>query len=124
MLREELQCFIDHVSNFNSSMKYTYTISNNAVTFLDFQLKIDNDHIKSCVHLRSTDSRNYLLFSSSHPPSCKHSIPFSQMLRIKRCCSNNDDIITISSQSRITFLYANAPSISLNQPAKMFSQFT
>ena len=95
---KELQCFIDHLTNFNSSIKYTYTISNNTVTFLDLQLTIDNNHIKSCVHLKPTDSHNYLLFSSSHPPSCKQSIPFSQLLRIKRCCSDNDDVITISNQ--------------------------
>ena len=95
---EELKCFIDHVTNINPSIKYTYTISNNTVTFLDLQLTIDNNHIKSCVHFKHTDSHNYLLFSSSHPPSCKQSIPFSQLLRIKRCCSDNDDVITISNQ--------------------------
>ena len=95
---EELQSFIDHLTNFNSSIKYTYTISSNTVTFLDLQLTIDNNHIKSCVHFKPTDSHNYLLYSSSHPPSCKQSIPFSQLLRIKRCCSDNDDVITISNQ--------------------------
>ena len=95
---KELQCFIDQLKNFNSSIKYTYTISNNTVTFLDLQLIIDNDHIKSCAHFKPTDSHNYLLFSSSRPPSCKQSIPFSQLLRIKRCCSDNDDVITISNQ--------------------------
>ena len=95
---KELQCFIDHLTNFNSSIKYTYTTSNNTVTFLDLQLTIDGDHIKSCAHLRPTDSHNYLLFSSSHPPSCKQSIQFSQLLRIKRCCSDNDDVIAISNQ--------------------------
>ena len=79
-------------------IKYTYTISSNTVTFLDLQLTIDNNHIKSCVHFKPTDSHNYLLYSSSHPPSCKQSIPFSQLLRIKHCCSDNDDVITISNQ--------------------------
>ena len=51
---EELQCFIDHLTNFNSLVKYTYTISNNAVTFLDIQLTIDNNHIKSCAHFKPT----------------------------------------------------------------------
>ena len=95
---KELQCFIDHLTNFNSSIKYTYTISNNTVTFLDIQLTIDNNHIKSSAHFKPADSHNYLLFSSSHPPSCKQSIPFSQLLRIKRCCSENDDVIAISNQ--------------------------
>ena len=95
---KELQCFIDHLTIFNSSIKYTYTISNNTVTFLDVQLTIDNNHIKSCAHIKPTDSHNYLLISSSHPPSCKQSTTFSQLLRIKRCCSDNDDVITISNQ--------------------------
>ena len=92
---KELQCFIDHATNFYPSIKYTYGISNNTVTFLDLQLTIDNNHIKSCVHFEPTDSHNYLLFSSSHPPSCKHSIPFSQMLQINRC-TDNYDVIMIS----------------------------
>ena len=50
---KELQCFIDHVTNFNSSIKYTYTISNNTVSFHDFQLTMDSNHIKSCVHFIS-----------------------------------------------------------------------
>ena len=32
---EELQSFIDHLTNFNSCIKFTYTISSNTVTFLD-----------------------------------------------------------------------------------------
>ena len=95
---KELQCFIDHATNFNPSMKCTYGSSTNTVTFLDLQLTIYNNHIKSCVHFKPTDSHNYLLFSSSNPPSCQHSIPFSQMLQIKRCCTDDDDVITISNQ--------------------------
>ena len=52
---KERQCLIDHLTNFNSSIKYSYTISNNTVTFLDLQLTIDNNHIKSCDHCRPTD---------------------------------------------------------------------
>ena len=86
------------VTNFNSSIKYTYTISNNTVTCLDLQLTIVNNHIKSRIHFKPTDSHNCLLLLSSHPPSCKHSIPFPQLLRIKHCCPDNDDFITISNQ--------------------------
>ena len=52
---KELQCFVGHVTNFNSSIRYTYAISNNTVTFLDLQLTIDNDHIKSCANSKPTD---------------------------------------------------------------------
>ena len=108
---KELQCFIDHATNFNPSMKCTYGISTNTVTFLDLQLTIDNNHIKSCVHFKPTDSHNYLLFSSSHPPSCQHSIPF----HFHNCCKSNIVVLTMMMslrsqiKSRITFLLANTP---------------
>ena len=86
------------MTSFYSSIKYTYTISNNTVTFLSLLLKLNSNNIKSCVHFRPTDSRNYLLFSSSHPPSCIHSFPFSQILRIKRCYSDNNNNIAMSNQ--------------------------
>ena len=121
---KELQCFIDHATNFNPSMKCTYGSSTNTVTFLDLQLTIDNNHIKSCVHFKPTDSHNYLLFSSSNPPSCQHSIPFSQMLQIKHCCTDDDDVITISNQVANHFSARQYPCISLSQPAKVLTQFT
>ena len=122
--KRELQCFIDHVTNFNSSIKYTYTISNNKVTFIDIQLAIGNNHIKSCVHFRPTDSNNYLF---SHPFIHLHAgIPF----HFRKCCESNVVARTLKMslqsqiKSRITFLLANAPSISFSQPTKMFTQFT
>ena len=120
---KELQCFIDHLTNFNTSIKYTYTISNNTVTFLDLQLTIDNNHVKPCAHFKPTDSHYYLLVSSSHPPYCKQSIPFSQLLRIKRCCLTMMMSLRSQIKSRITFLLDNAPSMSMNLPMKMFTQF-
>ena len=75
---KERQCFINFVTNFNPSVKYTYSISDNAFTFFDLQLTMGSNHIKSYVYFRPTDSHNHLLLSSSHPPSCKHSIPLSQ----------------------------------------------
>ena len=115
---KELQCFIDHLTNFNSSIKYTYTISNNTVTFLDLHLTIDNNHIKPCAHFKPTDSRDYLLVSSSHPPYCKQSIPFSQLFRIKRCCLTMMMSLRSQIKSRITFLLDNTPSMSMNSQRK------
>ena len=37
------------------------------------------------------DSHSYLRFQSSHPPACKKGIPFSQLLRAKRICSDPKD---------------------------------
>ena len=121
---KELQCFINHLTNFNSSIKYTYTISNNTVTFLYLQLTIDNNHIKSCAHLKPTYSHNYLLF---YPIIHLHA---NNPFHFHNCCESNVVVLTMMMslrsqiKSRITFLLANTPSISLNQPTKMFTQFT
>ena len=40
---------------------------------------------------KPTDSHAYLNYTSSHPPSTKDSIPFSQFLRLRRLCSSDSD---------------------------------
>ena len=47
--------------------------------------------LTTSVHYKSTDSHSYLDYHSSHNPSTKNSIPFSQFLRLRRLCSDNAD---------------------------------
>ena len=39
----------------------------------------------------TTGAHNYLLHSSRHPPKCKESIPYSQLLHLRHICSSDDD---------------------------------
>ena len=43
------------------------------------------------VHYKPTDFHSYLLYSSSHPSHVKNSIPYSQLLRLRRLCSDHSD---------------------------------
>ena len=90
---KELQCFIDHVTLQTVYQIHTYTISDNAVTFLDLRLTIDNNHIKSRVHFKPIDSHNYLLISSNNPLSCKILFLIHNLYK-----SNVADFITVSIQ--------------------------
>ena len=47
--------------------------------------------IATSIHYKATDSNSYLNFSSSHPYSCKSSIPYSQFLRLRKICSDDAD---------------------------------
>ena len=47
--------------------------------------------IESTLYTKPTDSHAYLRYNSSHPRSCKDNIPYSQLLRIKKICSNIND---------------------------------
>ena len=54
---------------------------------------LNNHHIQTSLYWKPTDSHDYLLFSSAHPRHCLTSTPYSQFLRIRRICSDEDDFI-------------------------------
>ena len=58
---------------------------------------------------KPTDSHSYLLFSSSHPNHTKRSIPFSQFLRLRRICSEDEDFQTKSLEMRNFFVQRGYP---------------
>ena len=62
---------------------------------LDTIVKMDHSTGKLYTDLYSkpTDAHNYLPADSYHPPHCIKSLPYSQILRLKRICTKNDDFI-------------------------------
>lgn len=94
--REDLEKFIQHVSNYHEAIKFTHDISNESVAFLDLKITIQDDKIATSIYFKETDSHSYLKYDSSHPPACKKSIPYSQFLRAKRICSQNEDFESVS----------------------------
>ena len=96
--RHDLESFIHFVESFCPFLKFTHCISDSSVVFLDLQLSISNRSITSNLHFKPTDSHNYLLYPSNHPKSCTKSIPYSQLLRAKRICSDESDFAKSSEQ--------------------------
>ena len=68
-------------------------------------MKPRNNRISTSIYYRDTDSHSYLNFSSSHPSSCKSSIPYSQFPRLRKTCSENDDF-AIEATTMETFFVA------------------
>ena len=79
---EELRQFLEFASSFHPNLEYTWSVSTDKLPFLDICMK---------PHYKATDSHSYLNFSSSHPYSCKSSIPYSQFLRLRKICSDDPD---------------------------------
>ena len=94
--REELEAFIDFVSNFHPALQFTSTITDTELPFLDINLHIDDDRVQTSVFYKGTDTHNYLHFSSFHPDHFKRAIPYSQFLRLRRLCSDDDDFLVKS----------------------------
>ena len=51
----------------------------------------------------------YLKYGSSHPKSCKNAIPFSQFLRLKRLCSDRQDLKAKEKEMEHFFLARDYP---------------
>ena len=61
------------------------------VSFLDVKYTFDEQgNLQTDLHVKETDSRSYLHFSSSHPNHIFSGIVYSQCLRLRRVINSND----------------------------------
>ena len=86
---EKLRSFINDINKNHPTIKVTAEWSKTSINFLDVTVSIAGGIIETDLHVKPTDSRQYLLSSSCHPFYCKKGIPYSQTLRLNRICSNN-----------------------------------
>ena len=54
---------------------------------------MENGRIWTDLYCKETDSHNYLHYDSAHPKHCKESLPYSQLLRLKRICTFETDFL-------------------------------
>jgi hypothetical protein len=66
-------------------------VSKFEIPFLDTLVKKHGSKLITDLYSKPTDSFDYLLYDSSHPQTCKDSIPYSQFLRVRRICSRLSD---------------------------------
>ena len=77
--REEIEDFATFVNGFQPSLKFTWSISDEQLPFLDLVLKPTTDRLVTSIHYKPTDTHSYLNYASSHPTHCKEAIPYSQL---------------------------------------------
>ena len=88
---EHLRQFLEFTSSFHPNLEYTWSVSTDKFPFLDIYIKPRDNRTFTSLHYKDTDSHSYINFSSSHPSTCMSSIPYSQFLRLRKICSENDD---------------------------------
>ena len=90
---EALNEFFEHLNSIHPNIKFESPpkCSKVSVDFLDVTVTRVGDRLKTDLYTKSTDTHQYLEFSSCHPWHCKKSIPYSQALRIRRICSEEQD---------------------------------
>ena len=66
---------------------------NKFITFLDVELYKDNGCLNSREHRKETSACSYLLSTSAHPKHTFAGIVKSQLVRLRRICSNDSDFL-------------------------------
>ena len=99
--RDELENFIDFVSNFHPALQFTSKTEPD-LPLLDITLRISEDRIQASIFYMEMDTHNCLHCSSFHPDHYKRAIPYSQFLRLRRRCSDDDDFL-VKSREIMTF---------------------
>ena len=94
MPRSDLENCISFVCNFRPALQFEYQISSSYLSFLDMKLQITDNHITTSIFYKETDSHSYLHNDSSHNSKWITSIPFSELLHLRRLCSDNEDFKT------------------------------
>ncbi|XP_063416353.1 uncharacterized protein LOC134697996 [Mytilus trossulus] len=90
--QQKLDDFIRHANNAHHSIKFTYEISDSKIFFLDTTTSIKDGVISTDLYCKPTDKHQYLSPQSCHPKHCTKSIPYSQLLGVKRICSSEEAV--------------------------------
>ena len=77
---EKLMEFIKELNAKYPTIKFTAEWSSKSINFLDVNFLIKDGKIETDLHIKPTDSHQYLDSSSFHPFHCKKGIPYSPRL--------------------------------------------
>ena len=81
--------FIETLNACHPTIKFTVEWSKEEINFLDVNVRLRNRQLETDLHIKPTDTHQFLDSTSCHPYHCKKSIPYSQALRYNRICSDN-----------------------------------
>ena len=80
---ESLKLFLEKINSIHPTIKFTADWSYCLVNFLNVKVKWKDGKIITNLHVKPTDTHQYLLSSSCYPYHCKKTIPYTQALRLK-----------------------------------------
>ena len=88
-----LNAFISGLNRIHTRLKFTATISTTNVAFLDLDVYIEGEKLKTDLYVKPTDVHNILPFFSQHSPTTKWGIIKAQSIRYLRIISDPNLLI-------------------------------
>ena len=122
---KELLEFFTYINSVHPSIKFTYEYSKRNVNFLDTPVYITEEgFLKTDVYHKAVDTHSYLDKSSCHPEHTKKSIPYSQFMRIRRICTDDENFKERTLQQSKYFESCGYSKKELNKTLKQFNNIT
>ena len=97
------------------TIKFRADWSAQEVIFLDTRAYIKNGKVKTDLHVKLTSKHQSISTDQKLSPFCKTAIQYSQALRIKRICSERENLSLRTNQSKHHLSREDTPSICLTQ---------
>ena len=72
--QEKLDSFLEEFNRFNPHLKFTHESSKESIQFLDLNVMLSNGKLSTDLYIKSTNRRQFLHYTSSHPDHTKHSV--------------------------------------------------
>ena len=120
---QELQTFLCSLNEFHTDIKFTDESSKESITFLDLKVSVKNSKIITDLCVKSTDRYQYLYYFSTHQNHINRFVVFSQIPRISRLYSYEENFIKHKTNMKSWLLKIEYPdrSISAEMDQVMFS---
>ena len=94
---DSLKKFIEFCDSYSrlkgmkSNIRFESNVSPETVNFLDVNVQLINNKLKTTLHTKATDAHLYLNAKSCHPNHVIRNIPKGQLIRVRRICSDIND---------------------------------
>ena len=86
---DSLKHFIETLNASRPTIKFTAEWSKEEINFLDVNVRLKNRQLETDLHIKPTDTHQFLDSTSCHLYHCQKSIPYNQALRYNRISSDN-----------------------------------
>ena len=101
---DQLITLLNDLNTKYNSAKFEYKISQASVPFLETEVYTKNYKQYTKLYRKETDRWNFLHINSEHPVPLKNSIPYNQVLIVKRTCSTIENLKLYCSEIKQKFI--------------------
>ena len=89
---DDLKIIVDQLNTLHPTIKFDVKYSLTLIEFLGTSIyKSTDGKLQTTLYTKPTDRQSYLHSKSYHPNTCKRSIAYSQVLRIRGICTENSE---------------------------------